>query len=124
MSHLQSFGLDDFIELSFLMEINEHVFPNETFIENHSGINGLFFQFSPEPGIATSDFLSHDDLTFHGLVVMLIQHNSHVDQAANKRTYFVTYRYFEKKTTVKRDYINILFDVKGELTRTELIMRL
>ena len=117
LSHLRGFGLDDYIELSFVLQINKLIYENDSFEKDHHGLNGLFFQFSTKPGLNTHNFLSADELTFHGLVVMLIQHNSHEKTTENNDTFFITTRYFSKPMTLKREYISVLFESKGEVKR-------
>lgn len=117
MSHYRPFGLDDFLELSFILSIDRMVFPGSKFDLNHHGLNAVFFQFSNHPGLNTHDFLAHDKITFHGLVVMLVQHNSHDEEGQNNETFFITWRNFGQRTTVHRDYVTLLFDHKRLLNR-------
>ena len=117
LTHLHDFGLDDYIELSFTIKIDKMLFAQQFLTQIHQGMNCVFFQFSPELGIMKHDFLAHDTVSFHGLVIMFIQHNSHDSETDNNETYFITSRYFANKTTVYRDYISVLFNTKGKLIR-------
>lgn len=117
LSHYRHFGLDDFLELSFVLKIDKLVFPDTKFDAKHHGLNALFFQFSNHPGLDNHDFLAHDQITFHGLVVMLVQHNSHHEEQQNQETFFITWRHFGQRTTVHRDYVAVLFDTKRKFNR-------
>lgn len=85
--------------------------------DSHDKMNGLFMQFSPALGGLDTGFSDPDTVTFHGLVIMIMSHDSHNDLAQNEQTYFITYRHFPQPTMLKRSYISVLFDRRGLLNR-------
>jgi hypothetical protein len=79
--------------------------------------NGFFMQLSAQPDSLNASFDDADSITLTGLVLMIVSHDSHNELNQNEQTYFATYRFFPKPTTLSREYISVIFDTKGSVIR-------
>ena len=117
LANPKSLSYDDYLEINLKMKIDKMMATANSNEDVHDKMNGVFIQFAPALSGLDAGFSDPDSITFHGLVIMIMSHDSHNDLNQNEQTYFATYRHFPQPTVVKREYISVLFDKRGQLTR-------
>jgi len=113
----RSLNYDDYVEINIKAKIDKMMANSKSNESASDRMNGFFIQLSSQTDSLDPRFDESDSITLNGLVLMILSHDSHNELSQNEQTYFVTYRYFPRPTTLSREYITILFDSKGELIR-------
>lgn len=113
MANPRSLNYDDYLEIFLKAKIDKMMASSKSNETAADRMNGFFIQLSGHPDSLDASFEDPDTLTLNGLVIMILSHDSHNELNQNEQTYFVTYRFFPRPTTLSREYITILFDKKG-----------
>jgi hypothetical protein len=113
----RSLNYDDYVEINIKAKIDKMMANAKTNESAADRMNGFFMQLTSQPDALNPQFDEADSITLNGLVLMILSHDSHNELSQNEQTYFVTYRYFPRPTTLSREYITVLFDTKGKLSR-------
>lgn len=98
---------DDYIQLDLTAKFNKKISNIEN-VKNDDKMNGFFIEFLPTYGKEIfNKEIDNETISLQGFVILLMTHN---DEATNRTTHFITYRFFSKSVVLKRDYFNILFE--------------
>lgn len=98
---------DDYIQLDLTTKFDKKISKLEN-LKNDDKMNGFFIEFLPTYGKEIfQDTIDNETISLQGFVILLMTHN---DIQTNKTTHFITYRFFNRATTLKREYFNIIFD--------------
>ena len=107
----KSLNYDDYFEVVFdTIFVKKVSNVDNTTSDNQKNI--FMIQFLPNLMNVFQKDLNTNNKTIllHGLVLMLMTHDTSNDVTNNQQSYFFTYRFFGKPQELKRDYLNIIFD--------------
>lgn len=106
----QRLAVDDFIEITAHMNLQKFQVSNLDVAQSDQKINAMVFQFASTPTPADLTFQTADYLDLQGLAIFILNQDRSTPENPNHRPYYVTYKYFPKRTRLIRDYFSMLIE--------------